>query len=276
MMTPTDDAEHDAEFATDGSGARRFSIDEAFSDGGEDNFEFSPEAIRRELARSSETAHFPDDNADAVYEDIQIEPSHDDPDTSVSTFDIDAPAPPPDPSTSASSPRSPDSHGPESPKHDGTADHVSISPKDEMNGSVEGGHHSFPSVVIDLSKDTATQITVLPSMESESSQVRSSASMDSVRAASVASGHSKNGSVPVAALSTSQSLPAAATTVRSPTHRPTKSTGPSALEKVISRTRPTFLPPKAKDEDLKHYADWEAMMKKSKAVGEYRFRLISE
>ena len=52
-------------------------------------------------------------------------------------------------------------------------------------------------------------------------------------------------------------------------HRPSRSVGPSALDKVISKTRPSFLPPKPKTEDLKHMADWEAMMKQSRAVGEF-------
>jgi len=52
-------------------------------------------------------------------------------------------------------------------------------------------------------------------------------------------------------------------------HRPSRSVGPSALDKVISKTKPSFLPPKPKTEDLKHMADWEAMMKQSRAVGEF-------
>jgi len=54
-------------------------------------------------------------------------------------------------------------------------------------------------------------------------------------------------------------------------HRPSKSVGPSALDKVISKTRPTFLPPKPKVEDLRHMADWETMMKQSRVVGEFPF-----
>ena len=54
-------------------------------------------------------------------------------------------------------------------------------------------------------------------------------------------------------------------------HRTSRSVGPSTLDKVISKTRPTFLPPKPKTEDLKHMADWEAMMKQSRAVGGFHF-----
>jgi hypothetical protein len=57
-------------------------------------------------------------------------------------------------------------------------------------------------------------------------------------------------------------------------HRHSRSIGPSTLDKVISRTRPTFLPPKPKTEDLKHLADWEAMMKQSRVVGEFSFLLV--
>lgn len=47
-----------------------------------------------------------------------------------------------------------------------------------------------------------------------------------------------------------------------------RSMGPSMLDKVISKTRPTFLPPKPRAEDRKHMADWEQMMKRSRAAGE--------
>lgn len=50
-------------------------------------------------------------------------------------------------------------------------------------------------------------------------------------------------------------------------HRVTRSSGPSVLEKVISKTRPSFLPPKDRDEDRKHLSDWEKMMKRSRAAG---------
>lgn len=54
-------------------------------------------------------------------------------------------------------------------------------------------------------------------------------------------------------------------------HRHSRSVGKSTLDKVVSRTRPTFLPPKPKTEDLKHLADWEAMMKQSRSAGESHF-----
>lgn len=50
-------------------------------------------------------------------------------------------------------------------------------------------------------------------------------------------------------------------------HKVTRSSGPSILEKVLSKTRPSFLPPKDRDEDRRHLSDWEKMMKRSRAAG---------
>jgi TBC1 domain family member 14 len=50
-------------------------------------------------------------------------------------------------------------------------------------------------------------------------------------------------------------------------HKVKRSSGPSAFEKVVNKTRPTFLPPKSRDEDQKHLAVWEKMMKRSLAAG---------
>ncbi|CAE6367749.1 unnamed protein product [Rhizoctonia solani] len=50
-------------------------------------------------------------------------------------------------------------------------------------------------------------------------------------------------------------------------HRQVRSVGPSMLEKVISKTRPTHLPPKNKVEDVKHLKEYEEMMERSRAAG---------
>ena len=52
-------------------------------------------------------------------------------------------------------------------------------------------------------------------------------------------------------------------------HRPARSLGPSVFEKVRSKTRPTFLPPKSRKEDDKHMSDWQLMMKQSRLVGAF-------
>lgn len=52
-------------------------------------------------------------------------------------------------------------------------------------------------------------------------------------------------------------------------HRSTRSAqGPSIFEQVVSKTRPSFLPPKPKKEDVKHMHDWETMMRQSRAAGQ--------
>ena len=55
-------------------------------------------------------------------------------------------------------------------------------------------------------------------------------------------------------------------------HRPTRSAGPSAFEKVRSKTRPNFLPPKPRHEDDKHMSDWESMMQQSRVAGQCAYR----
>ncbi|KZT08539.1 RabGAP/TBC [Laetiporus sulphureus 93-53] len=59
-------------------------------------------------------------------------------------------------------------------------------------------------------------------------------------------------------------------------HRTARSMGPSILDKVISKTRPNFLPPKPRVEDRKHMADWEAMMKQSREAEEKRRKALQE
>jgi hypothetical protein len=51
-----------------------------------------------------------------------------------------------------------------------------------------------------------------------------------------------------------------------------KSSGPSVLQKVISKTRPTHLPPKPLEEDAKHQKDWEEMMRLSREAGKHDVR----
>ncbi|CAE7134799.1 unnamed protein product [Rhizoctonia solani] len=50
------------------------------------------------------------------------------------------------------------------------------------------------------------------------------------------------------------------------THRQARSVGPSMLEQVISKTRPTHLPPKNKVEDVKHMNEFNEMMERSRAA----------
>ncbi|KAL4062982.1 rab-GTPase-TBC domain-containing protein [Scleroderma yunnanense] len=79
------------------------------------------------------------------------------------------------------------------------------------------------------------------------------------------------------AISASQSLPLPSTSDSTQAnHRPTLIAGPSTFQKVVSKTRPYFLPPKSRKEDRKHLADWEAMMKESRAAEERRRKTLQE
>lgn len=66
------------------------------------------------------------------------------------------------------------------------------------------------------------------------------------------------------------SAPPSAASSRKPSPNPSsthKSSGPSAFEKVMSKTRPVYLPPKDREEDQRHLKAWEQMMKTSATHG---------
>ncbi|KAI9444885.1 rab-GTPase-TBC domain-containing protein [Lactarius indigo] len=73
--------------------------------------------------------------------------------------------------------------------------------------------------------------------------------------------------------------PILATAASTPSHHLSPVSSPiasSALEKVISKTRPPFLPPKSRDEDKRHLSDWEKMMERSRAAEEKRRKALQE
>ncbi|KAG6337071.1 hypothetical protein ID866_2024 [Astraeus odoratus] len=61
-----------------------------------------------------------------------------------------------------------------------------------------------------------------------------------------------------------------------PAHQLPRSPGSSTFQKVVSKTRPHFLPPKSREEDQKHLADWEAMMRESRAAEDRRRKTLQE
>lgn len=67
--------------------------------------------------------------------------------------------------------------------------------------------------------------------------------------------------------SSSFGAPSSPTTAR---HTRSKASTASALEKVLSKTRPSHLPPKPRGEDLKHQRDWDEMMRRSREAEETR------
>ncbi|KAF8482040.1 rab-GTPase-TBC domain-containing protein [Russula ochroleuca] len=90
--------------------------------------------------------------------------------------------------------------------------------------------------------------------------------------------HEKSASTPSLPVP-SGTLPSATSSSLPPSsigHKFTRSVGPSVFEKVVSKTRPSFLPPKSRDEDQKHMADWEKMMKRSRAAEEKRRKALQD
>lgn len=242
-----------------------FSVDDAFSDGGDEpQAEFSSDFIRDELAKNAQNGHaWSTNGADDDFEDIQLQPTLEDPDASVSTIDIYAlrPSSPDNPMTIALPPY-PDSRAGTSSVDAESAKSLSFHTSPPPSSS----HHAFPSVVIDLSKPSTQRVTVTsdslsaPSIQSPPSHYSQNAAETKLSNGASSSHNEPN-------FAASSSLPLPLTEPKTPTHRPTKSIGPSALEQVISKTRPSYLPPKPKPEDMKHLSDWEAMMKQSRIAG---------
>ena len=167
--------------------------------------------------------------------------------------------------------------------------------------------HPYPTVIIDASKPPSHRVTISSDLnKTEDGNVGSTSS--SPPPSSPPRSSSEDGSEHSSDLQSSQSLPptplntkqsvsqAASTSALPPSpitpvvaapasstsntsatlappspkpgHRQTRSLGPSTFEKVRSRTRPSFLPPKSRQEDDKHMAEWQALMKQSRTIGE--------
>ncbi|TFK77391.1 RabGAP/TBC [Pluteus cervinus] len=268
-----------------------FDIEDAFSDG-EDidhtlSFDLSVEHLREELARNM-TAETNDDDS-TQNGSLQ--------NTSVSTLDINQdtlPSPAGIPSSN---------HEPYSLDEADVAhfSQVSLTPSDEDiheegNGSLEppdspADDQPYPSVVIDASQPPNHRIAdeeeTTPSIPPLNIQYVTNGSTLPTSSSSQANGglpsdpkpdSPKPSAVehPPSQVSTSPQSPPATGPQPPKTHRPTRSVGPSALEKVRSKTRPTFLPPKNRQEDDKHMADWEDMMKQSRSAAEKRRKALQE
>lgn len=255
-------------------------LDDAFSDGDDldVNFEFSSASIREEFARNHNWPES-EDTTIATPNSWSAQDVHD----SISTIDIGGCAvdSPPSPSH-PSRPQTPDSSEFSSNEfsHASLSDDPTLahdhSPNDdahEQDGPEEDGTSPYPIIHIDISKspssgvalesvDADVQIVLAPSDidTDHESQTPHSAPATSSAATSI------QNTPPPLSPSSSLQVPASLSNF-APGHRPTRSMGPTVLQKVISKTRPSFLPPKSKEEDKKHMADWENMMKQSRAAG---------
>ncbi|KAJ3892867.1 rab-GTPase-TBC domain-containing protein [Lentinula edodes] len=271
-------------------------IDDAFSDTEDQDFEFqfSPDSIRNDLARNAQSWGVEDEDDEkprnGFFESTM---------ESFSTLTIDSDERSNEDNASSSRFVS----IPLSNPHDGFP--VNSEPHEEHPPeATETGTH-YSSVFIDLSSH---KVTVSVDNTQTSAPLPSASIQSHSRSTSTAesdhSGHSTK-SLPTPELSSvtpthsnfaaststsvlpASSIPAMTTASVSdtptstlkpspPTHRLTRSVGPSALEKFVSKTRPSFLPPKTRQEDDKHMADWEAMMKQSRAAAEKRRKALQE
>lgn len=225
--------------------SERFTVDDAFSDDGEDvaNFEFSSEAVRKERKRIG--ADGTQDDEESVH--TSPPPSH----SSISTFNLDQDAYSEKGITH--SPRSlPEDVRESCERERSRTPEGRVSKAEDVENEI-----AFPSVVIDLSQSPSHQVTVLSGAEAAGDAARAAESLDKLSISST------NGELP--SLQSKNKLPASSATGH--VHRPSRTAGPSALEKVISKTRPAYLPPKPKEEDVKHMIDWEKMMKQSRLAG---------
>ncbi|KAJ6604796.1 rab-GTPase-TBC domain-containing protein [Mycena vulgaris] len=260
-------------------------LDDAFGSEDEtEHYKFSPDAIR-DIARHelsnpavdpAERAHSPDV------------------DESVSTLDINGTGPP-SPSFSP-----PPELALDEDEMAAQFSQISLSesvPDELSNNSPvsNGSDHPYPNVVINVSKSPTHRVTVSltsePEARSSGSSDRSLPQLSHPRSTSAHSSLSESAadqdpssiqhSPPNGA--SSSSIPSSSPPPipvplpsTSSNHRPTRSSGPSALEKVRSKTRPSFLPPKSRQEDNKHLSEWESMMKLSRATAEKRRKAFQD
>ncbi|KAJ7808258.1 rab-GTPase-TBC domain-containing protein [Mycena olivaceomarginata] len=252
-------------------------LDDAFADGEDDeaDYKFSTDAIRQDIARHelswADTEASVDSERGRSFE----------LDESVSTLDMNDSALDEDEMAGQFSQISLSESGPDEPSDD-----LAIPNGEESTVSTP---HPYPNVIIDVSKSPTHRVTMSWNSKREGRSSRTSD--ESPGRASIQSSHSEaaaspppNNSVSLPdAASSSQSIPPSSTPPvpvplpsKNPTHRPTRSSGPSALEKVMSRTRPSFLPPKSRQEDNKHLDEWESMMKQSRATAEKRRKAFQE
>ena len=227
----------------------QLALDDAFTDGDDQPFEFSSAAVRKHLA---EQAHW------ATVDQATDTSSVDEPDTSISTLYLDG-------STCGSKPDSPSVASCLSQSQESSHD-LSNVPEQQVDRHANALHEkdydreepAHPTVHIDVSKPPSSRVSVITPEIAASDGAHSAEAPSPTPSA-----------LDLPTMTTSSSLPDAQVSVPPPqSHRPSRSTGPTAFQKIVSKTRPHFLPPKNRQEDLKHLADWEAMMKQSRAAGD--------
>ena len=275
---------------------QRFDLDDAFSvheDEDSTSLNFDPDTFLKDL-QANDTIGVKDGSDDerehagdeAVDVQSAQEATYDSTDASISTLDIDPDEPhhsPATPPQASSSSQSMDSEVPPStPPDDATTEidsqftNIALSPHSHSSPHSDGRtvEHAYPNVIIDASKAHITDLRarspeIPPSVSQQTSDsvlTISEPSSDMRTPLPSAGGDSPHKPEPLS--------PTSARTPSTPMHGymasstgKVRSSGPSAFEKVVSRTRPPYLPPKQKDEDEKHNKEWEEMMQRSRLAG---------
>ena len=239
-----------------------FDFDDVFSDGDDDDRlpAFSPDLVRQVMAkhREAEAEWVDAESVDLAPSDGRSESQDSD---CQSSIDLDGPP------LNAGSLSASNSSLRES-GHNG----VLSRPDHASSATWDGLPSPYPAVVIDISQLPSSRVEV--TQEQHRSVELSSApdspdrqdDIPSPPHSAPMSGSPSMTQVPSVSPSTTSSSPS--TPIPAQQHRPTRSVGPTTFQKVVSKTRPTFLPPKSRKEDEKHMADWESMMKQSRTAGE--------
>lgn len=255
-----------------------FDLDDAFNDTDDTDlpYIFSPDAIREEFARNMPVE---DDSWEEEENTASTGGFFDDSNTSVSTLDINS-----DPQIAPPEIESP-VVGSALSAH---FSQISLStPAQECESpgehpTVYVNHHPYPNVVINASEPPPRRLSSTSGLSQPTEDPPSNTTSDISAPPIIVTQTAK--SLPLIAepashsLSTPQSVIVSTLSSDPPGlsvplsekpqgHRRNRSVGPTALEKVRSKTRPSFLPPKPRQEDDKHMADWQHMMKLSRTAG---------
>lgn len=269
-----------------------FDLDDAFSDGEDDNLEFSSAAIRKHLAENPSWVGNDDreDDGETEYSSAR------DQDTSISTFCLDGSSNSYSGSRSFSSPppltaeeqpdeqevpqdfsditlsEEPSANG-QSTSHEDTQEEDASPPRDTSPLR----DTSYPAVHIDVSRSPPSRVMMSTGAESNGKDHQEDGAVHPVSNTFSSYLPAPSHDIPPLPPSPSSPLPKSPTTPTIISHRrQTYSAGPSAFQKVMSQTRPHFLPPKNRQEDQKHMADWQAMMKQSRFAEEKRRKALQE
>lgn len=252
-----------------------FDLDDAFSDGEDDNLEFSSAAIRKHLAENPSWVGNDDreDDGETEYSSAR------DQDTSSSSS--------PPPLTAEEQPdeqevpqdfsditlsEEPSANG-QSTSHEDTQEEDASPPRDTSPLR----DTSYPAVHIDVSRSPPSRVMMSTGAESNGKDHQEDGAVHPVSNTFSSYLPAPSHDIPPLPPSPSSPLPKSPTTPTIISHRrQTYSAGPSAFQKVMSQTRPHFLPPKNRQEDQKHMADWQAMMKQSRFAEEKRRKALQE